>query len=218
MKHRVAVATMILLSMGCGLASAQSMSELITATWAKANTKPMSNAPAKVDISGLNVTEADHPGLYAVTSSGNLKRIEGRVTSFQRSGSRLACALTLGIHANRTNTQIAGTHAHVVVSERPQFYYLPLGEAPGIELVLTSLSQKNGRRQFEVQARGLFRDSEGLSARHQADFDVTEVKPGLYRLVTDQLERGEYAFYLYQGQDHARPGHIKAFVYDFEVE
>ncbi len=45
-------------------------------------------------------------GLYAPGPTKGLERIEGRATSFVRTGSRLASAATLGIHANRVNTQI----------------------------------------------------------------------------------------------------------------
>ena len=50
-------------------------------------------------------------GLYAVVSSVGLEHIVGRVTSFERSGSVLASAVTCGIHATRVNTQIPGEHA-----------------------------------------------------------------------------------------------------------
>jgi len=95
------VGTIILSSMGCGLARAQSLTELTVASWEKAEAKASAaaSAPAKTGARELHVTEASRPGLYAVTSSENLEPIEGRVTSFERSGSRLASALTLGIHA-----------------------------------------------------------------------------------------------------------------------
>jgi hypothetical protein len=111
--------------------------------------------------------------------------------------SRLASAATLGIHANRVNTQIPGSRANVTLGPTPTFYYRPVKDEGGLDLILTRLTVKNGRRQFEVGAQGIFRASKGVSVRHQMDFDADEVEPGLYKLVlTHKLEAGQYAFYL----------------------
>jgi len=159
------------------------------------------------------------PGLYAVVQGGSLQRIEGRVTSFLRSGSRLASTVTLGIHANRTNTQIPGSRASVTVSPTPTFYYRPVEDEGGIDLILTRLTVKNGRRQFEVGAQGIFRKSAGVSVRHQTDFDAKEMEPRLYKIVlTHELETGQYAFYLLRGLGHASVEEGRGFVYCFQVE
>jgi hypothetical protein len=158
-------------------------------------------------------------GLYTVGPGQRLDRIEGRVTSFIRSGSRLASAATLGIHANRVNTQIPGTHANVTVGPRPTFYYRPVEDQGGLDLIMTRLTVQNGRRQFEVGAQGFFRESKGVSVRHQLDFDAKEVEAGLYKIVlTRELEPGQYAFYLLRGREHSSVNEGSGFVYCFQVE
>jgi len=159
-------------------------------------------------------------GLYVLGSGRNLERIEGRVTSFERSGSRLASAVTVGIHANRINAQIPGTHAHVTVTPRPTFYYrVASGNEEGLDLVLTRMTVKNDRRQFEIGAQGLGRSSKGISVRHQIDFDVHEVEPGVFKIVPGQkLEAGQYAFYKLRGSEHASTEAGSGFVFDFQVE
>jgi hypothetical protein len=158
-------------------------------------------------------------GLYALGPTQVLERIEGRATSFVRTGSRLASAATLGIHANRVNTQIPGTRANVTLSPNPTFYYRPVKDEGGLDLILTRLTVKNGRRQFEVGAQGIFRASKGVSVRHQMDFDADEVEPGVYRIaLTHQLEAGQYAFYLLRGFEHSSAEEGSGFVYCFQVE
>jgi hypothetical protein len=198
---------------------------------APATVAPVSQAPATATaVTGEGTTTRassvrlelgvpTQPGLYAVVQGGSLQRIEGRVTSFVRSGSRLASTATLGIHANRINTQIPGSHASVTVSPTPAFYYRPVADEGGIDLILTLLTVKNGRRQFEVGAEGVFRKSTGVSVRHQMDFDAKQIEPGLYKIVlTHELETGQYAFYLLRGREHASVEEGRGFVYCFQVE
>jgi hypothetical protein len=158
-------------------------------------------------------------GLYAMGPTEGLERIEGRATSFVRTGSRVASAATLGIHANRVNTQIPETRANVTLGPTPTFYYRPVKDEGGLDLILTRLTVKNGRRQFEVGAQGIFRASKGVSVRHQMDFNADEVEPGLYKLVlTHQLKAGQYAFYLLRGREHSSADEGSGFVYCFQVE
>jgi hypothetical protein len=158
-------------------------------------------------------------GLWALGPTQGLERIEGRATSFVRTGSRLASAATLGIHANRVNTQIPGTRANITLSPTPTFYYRPVKDEGGLDLILTRLTVKNGRRQFEVGAQGIFRASKGVSVRHQMDFDADEVEPGLYKLaLTHKLEAGQYAFYLLRGFEHSSAEEGNGLVYCFQVE
>ena len=135
---------------------------------------------------------------------------------------RLASAATLGIHAARVNVQVPGSRAHVAVSAKPVFYYRPAPKQQaegGLDLVLTRLSVSSGRRQFEVAAKGLWRSSRGISVRHQFDFAASEAEPGVYKLaLTQDLEKGQYAFYLLRGFEHSSTIAGSGFVYDFQVE
>jgi hypothetical protein len=186
-----------------------------------ATVAPMSPAPAAPTA----VTPIE-PGLYAQLSDGTLRHIAGRPTNFIRTGSLLGSMATAGIHAARMNTQIAGERAYVTVAQSPIFYYRVAQGAqdqvvPGtLNLILTEMTVKPGRRQFELEAGGLMRHSQGISVRHQGNFDAEEVEPGLYRLRPDPLKSGQYAFFLFIG-DPSRPAKgaaLRGFIFDFQVE
>jgi hypothetical protein len=105
------------------------------------------------------------------------------------------------------------------VSPKPTFYYRPVEDEGGLDLILTRLTVKNGRRQFEVGAQGVFRKSTGVSVRHQMDFDANQIEPRLYKIVlTHELETGQYAFYLLRGLEHSSVHEGNGFVYCFQVE
>jgi hypothetical protein len=175
--------------------------------------------PSRASPVGTGLGVPTEPGVYALGKGGNLQRVEGRVTSFVRSGSHLGSAATLGIHASRINTQIPGTRASVTVSPTPTFYYRAVEDQGGVDLILTRLTVKSGRRQFEVGAQGVFRKSEGVSVRHQLDFDAEQVEPRVYKIVlAHELKKGQYAFYLLRGFEHAAVREGSGFVYCFQVE
>ena len=166
-------------------------------------------------------------GLYAPMADGGWRHIAGRPTSFVRTGSLLASGLTAGIHARRVNTQIAGERAYTTVAGATPTFYYRVGQTgadqvvPGtLNLILTQMTVHPGRRQFEVDANGALRSSEGISVRHQTNFDAQEVEPGLYRLRPDPLKPGQYAFFLFVGApDRAKRGSpLSGFIYDFQVE
>lgn len=199
---------------------------------AKAAT-PAAEAPSS---EAPEVKIPDEPGLYAVASDGAMRHIAGRPTSFTKTGSLLASGLTAGIHARRMNTQIAGKSAYVTVGGTPTFYYRVARNAPDqvvpgtLSLILTRLSVKAGRRQFELDANGILRHSQGISVRHQDNFDAQEIEPGLFQLRPDELTPGQYAFFLYVAgtteNTHSRATTgggaggeaLRGFLYDFQVE
>src|SRR2546425_145808 len=67
-------------------------------------------APAKSSARPVGGTAPNvpfEPGLYAQGKDG-FARVEGQALSFQRSGSRLQSAVTLGIRSAKTNSQMLG--------------------------------------------------------------------------------------------------------------
>ena len=79
-------------------------------------------------------------------------------------------------------------------------------------IFLIRLEEKEERRQFEVGAQGLWRESSGISLTHQIQLARTEERPGIYKLVPAvKLEKGEYALYLTRGEG------MSPYVYDFSV-
>ncbi len=187
---------------------------------------PNGDMSGRPSVAGPELGVPSEPGLYAQLSDGTLRHIAGRPTNFVRTGSLLASTATAGIHAQRMNTQIAGEHAYVTVRQNPTFYYRVAQGAPDqvvpgtLNLILTRMTVKPGRRQFELEASGLMRRSQGISVRHQDNFDAEEIEAGLYRLQPDALQPGQYAFFLYVNAP-VRPSKAAAltgFVYDFQVE
>jgi hypothetical protein len=80
-------------------------------------------------------------------------------------------------------------------------------------LVLIRLEEKSKRRQFEIEAKGRFRSSSGVTLTHQIQLLRSEIKTGVYSVApATALQRGEYALYLSRGEGMA------PYAYDFGVE
>jgi hypothetical protein len=155
------------------------------------------------------------PGLYYRAGS-SIVRIEGRATSFARTGSRLVSAATAGIKSAKINAQILGNTSEHVVPPVITFYYrlASANEAAGGsagDLVLVKMTVKGNRRQFEMGAAGMGRASAGISLRSQVDCYKKQLDQQLYEVTPVTLEPGEYAFYLFRGYD------LPGFIYDFTV-
>jgi hypothetical protein len=156
-------------------------------------------------------------GLCVSTSNG-CNKLFGQIASFERTGSRFVNWITLDIKAAHDNVQVLGPHAQMVVDPQPTFYFIPAkpdAEA-GIdagELLLMRLEQKTHRRQYEVEARGTWRGSKGVTPTHQIQLVRSEEGHQLYRLTPAKaLPKGEYALYLVRG-DGKSP-----IFYEFSVE
>jgi hypothetical protein len=166
-------------------------------------------------------------GLYAVLSNGEFQKITGRPTNFFRVG---------GWFASRTYSEIAGESAFVSVKRISTFYYRVSQEeeyfrvgrqadqtvAGTINLILTQMKVKRGRRRYEYADTGVFRGSRGIPVRHQFNFGAEEVEPGLFKLRPEPLKPGQYAFFLFARGPERQTLHAKGvgegFIYDFAVE
>jgi hypothetical protein len=154
------------------------------------------------------------PGMYIAKGPDNTKII-GQVLTFNRTGSLLVHNVTFGIKARHENVQLLGPHAQVVVGGLPVFYFIPVKQEADAgldagDLVLIKLEEKPERRQFEIDAKGAWRASEGISITHQVGLIRSEAAPGVYKVMPlSALARGEYAIYLRRGEG------LKAYVYDF---
>jgi hypothetical protein len=156
------------------------------------------------------------PGMYVATSHG-MARILGQSVSFTRSGSRGVSVATLGIKAQKENFQLLGAHAQTSVDSNPQFYFIPAkqesenGVSAG-DLVMIRVEVEAERRHFEVGAKGIARESKGISITHQVQISASEAAPGVYKVTAAApLSNGEYALYLNRGE------HLSGYVFDFSV-
>lgn len=157
------------------------------------------------------------PGMY-VEATGGLTTIIGQIAEFKRSGSSLVSHATAGIKSQKENIQLLGPHAQTVVSPQPIFYFIPARQEAeaGVnagDLILIRLEEKPERRQFEIAAHGAWRSSSGISLTHQVQLLRSEVKPGVYKVISAAtLNNGEYALYLSRGEGMA------PYVYDFGMQ
>ncbi len=155
------------------------------------------------------------PGLYYLNPKG-VTRIEGRAVTVAQTGSRVPLTGSLPMNRGKVNAQIIGESAEHKVISTPVFYFRVASgeEAAGAgDLVLVKLKTKHSRREFQLSAQRDWQAGSGISLRSQLQFYTKQVERGVYKLVPAQdLERGEYGFYLFRGHD------LPGFIYDFSVE
>jgi hypothetical protein len=157
------------------------------------------------------------PGMYLATAGGYTK-ILGQILDFTRSGSLLVSDVTMRLKSSKENVQLLGPHAQTVTTSSPEFYFIPAKQEAdaGVnagDFILVRLEEKKERRQVEVGAKGVGRESKGIALSHQVQLSRSEVKPGVYKMAPGAgLSRGEYGLYLSRGEGMA------AYIYDFSVQ
>jgi len=155
------------------------------------------------------------PGLYYLTPQG-LVRIEGRSVSVARSHKKVPLSGSIpGAGGNKTRAEILGGHAAQVATATPVFYYrVPAGqESTGAgDLVLVKLHAEKRLREFTISTDPEWNANTGVPLRSQVEFNARQVESGVFRLEpADDLDPGEYGFYLFRGRD------LPGFLYDFSV-
>jgi len=158
------------------------------------------------------------PGLYFL-APGGLTRIEARTVSLASEGNKLTSTATLGVmKRGRVTAEIVGATAEHKVTSAPVFYYRTAAGSDAArvgpaDLVLVKLKSKHDRRRFQISSQSDWKASAGISLRSQVDFSKKQVESGLYKLIPAQdLEPGEYGFYVFRGND------LPGIIYDFAVE
>ena len=154
------------------------------------------------------------PGLYYLTPQG-LVRIEGRSVTVEGGRSKIPLKDSLPGVGSQAKAAILGAHAAQRVTETPVFYY----RAPSDEeftgagdLVLVKLKPHKNRREFTISTEGEWKANTGIPLEAQVQFNSKRVEGGVFRLEpADDLEKGEYGFYLFRGRD------LPGFLYDFSV-
>jgi len=154
------------------------------------------------------------PGLYYLTPQG-LVRIEGRSVTVEGGRSKIPVKHSLPVVGDQAKAAILGAHAAQRVTETPVFYYRTSSGAESIgagDLVLVKLKSRKNRREFMISAQGEWKESSGIPLRSQVEFNSRRVDSGVFRLEpADDLDAGEYGFYLFRGHD------LPGFLYDFAV-
>jgi len=161
------------------------------------------------------VTPPHDPGLYYLTPQG-LIRIEGRSVSVARSHKKVPLSGSIpGAGGTKNRAEILGGHAAQVVTATPVFYYrVPVGqESTGAgDMVLVKLHAEKRLREFTISTDQEWNANTGVALRSQVEFNARQVESGVFRLEpADDLDPGEYGFYLFRGRD------LPGFLYDFSV-
>ncbi|MBK6708052.1 MAG: hypothetical protein IPG54_11470 [Sphingomonadales bacterium] len=148
-----------------------------------------------------------HPSGIYLGGIEKMTRIESTTTRQARTSGMLGAALTGGLSGMRIKAAINGPTANVRTNEnRPVFYFYfdqaeqGLGAAGGAitspqEFSLISFEPKKDKREAVVGSVGLGGTKAGLRDKDQRDFEVTQIKPGVYKVIpTETLIPGEYGF------------------------
>lgn len=148
-----------------------------------------------------------HPSGIYLAGAEKMTRIESTTTRQARTSGMLGAALTGGLTGMRIKAAVNGPTASVRTSEsRPVFYFYfdqaeqGLGAAGGAitspqEFSLILFEAKKDKREAVVGSVGLGGTKAGLRDKDQQDFEVSQIKPGVYKVVPSQsLKPGEYAF------------------------
>ena len=148
-----------------------------------------------------------HPSGIYLAGLEKMTRIESTTTREARTSGMLGAALTGGLSGMRIKAAVNGPKANISTNEaRPVFYFYfdqsaqGLGAAGGAvtspqEFSLTRFEAKKDKREAVIGSVGLGGTKAGLRDKDQQDFEVTQVTPGVYKIVpTLPLKAGEYGF------------------------
>ena len=83
----------------------------------------------------------------------------------------LASDVTMHRKSSKENVHFLGPHAQTVTAATPEFYFVPAKQEPdaGVnagDFILVRLEEKKERRQVEIGAQGVGRQSKGIALTH----------------------------------------------------
>lgn len=148
-----------------------------------------------------------HPSGIYLAGVEKMTRIESTTTRQARTSGMLGAALTGGLSGMRIKAAVNGPTADIQTREsRPVFYFYfdlaeqGLGASGGAvtspqEFSLIRFEAKKDKREAVVGSVGLGGTKAGLRDKDQQEFEVTQMKPGVYKVVpVSPLKAGEYGF------------------------
>ena len=148
-----------------------------------------------------------HPSGIYLAGIDRMVRIESTTTRQARTSGMLGAVLTSGLSGMRIKAGVNGPKANVSTSEaKPIFYFYfdqaaqGLGAAGGAvtspqEFSLINFEIKKDKREAVIGSVGLSGTKAGLRDKDQHEFEVTQIKPSVYKVVpTSPLIAGEYGF------------------------
>ncbi len=148
-----------------------------------------------------------HPSGIYLGGSEKMTRIDATTTRQARTSGMLGAALTGGLTGMRIKAAINGSTASVrTIEARPTFYFYFDQATQGLsatggsvtspqEFSLIRFESKKDKREAVVGSVGIGGSKSGLRDKDQRDFEATQIKPGVYKVVPIlALDVGEYGF------------------------
>lgn len=148
-----------------------------------------------------------HPSGIYLAGVDRMVRIESTTTRQARTSGMLGAILTSGLSGMRIKAGVNGAKANISTNDpNPVFYFYfdqaaqGLGAAGGAvtspqEFSLINFEIKKDKREAVIGSVGLGGTKAGLRDKDQHEFEVTQIKPGVYKVApTLPLKAGEYGF------------------------
>jgi hypothetical protein len=179
-----------------------------------ANASGATPAPGSEARGDANDPATPHDsGIYLMTKDreGKPQMIVLERASYQgaKSGGYMASAMTYGIMKAKTKAIIPGPHASIRVSEAsPVFYFYFDDKQAGLgktyfgvgnltnpnQISLVKLEVNKQNRESTVGQFSALGSSSGADAKAMISFKSERVRPGLYKVLVENVKSGEYCF------------------------
>ncbi|MCJ2181351.1 hypothetical protein MTR62_01320 [Novosphingobium sp. 1949] len=177
--------------------------------------------------------QVPHPAGFYAFYGNRMEKMEATVTTQAKTGGIFGAALTGGIASVSIKATIQNESAKVKMGVQPQFFFFSAesnGDDGGAwasgantsvnspaELILTKLTEKQGRREARIGSRNIAGIKTGVMDKDRIPFTYTVIRPGVYLIdVSQALDGGEYGF-LYALAGAGSSGALTARIFDFSV-
>lgn len=189
------------------------------------------NTSAAIEINSNNPNVMHKTGIYYYNSKDAttpLKKVNATVVS----GSKTGGFSYGGIGAVGSTSTLSGLHSRFLIDvSNPEFYFYfnsdekANGEnwffanatSPN-EFVCVWLYSKNDHRFFKTGGGSSYGYSVGIPEKDKVQFNITEIKEGIYKVTfISPLKKGEYCF-IYAGQAPSMYSNDKLFDFGITVE
>ena len=205
-----------------------------------AKTRDTTSTPGPTTIDQLDRGECPEPGIYLMMDDGSVKELEPSAYMGSKSGGYWKTAMTYGIASSKTKSMLQGMKANTRISNQSPIFYFCFEESesglshqsygattPG-EFLLVKLQadyEENARVLVTGKFSAMSGGYSGPPPKYRANFTFEKIRDGAYKIMTSDLEWGEYAFF-YTGS--ASSGIASAYglfmtggggkVFDFSIE
>jgi hypothetical protein len=134
--------------------------------------------------------------------------LQGQAMTNAKVGGKAGSFFSNGLRNQHWDAYLKGaTSKNVVRDRRPTFYlYVPEGTTSS-DYVLIKLNKKSDHREFEIGSfGGITGGKSGVKRDKEVSFRAEHVGIRIYRLAVDDLQPGEYGFFMGTGQSASMSG------------